>query len=215
MAVAARLLVIRALSVLRTWRYPYVIQMYWVECSLRILCSCALTFKANQIHSSYCIFCWPYIWIYACNETNLMYYLSSVYSVTIPLHVSGLLVVHHQEVTMHICDNWYVLYVLVDCRRADFSGLRRTTHTNCHIYTLLPPDDGLLTSPKHVEVKGKAIPLQAWRDPEGSRRLRLPDFKTSGTWRWQGCQPYAPAAFTPRKYSWYSFMLEAESTPGP
>ena len=24
-----------------------------------------------------------------------------------------------------------------------------------------------------------------------------------------------PAAFTPRKYSWYSFLLEAESTPGP
>jgi hypothetical protein len=24
--------------------------------------------------------------------------------------------------------------------------------------------------------KGKAIPLQAWTDPEGSRRLRLPDF---------------------------------------
>jgi hypothetical protein len=31
---------------------------------------------------------------------------------------------------------------------------------------------------------GKAIPLQAWRGPEGSRRLRLPDFKTIGTWRW-------------------------------
>ena len=30
-----------------------------------------------------------------------------------------------------------------------------------------------------------------------------------------GCQPYVPAAFTPRKYSWYSFLLEAESTPGP
>jgi len=44
--------------------------------------------------------------------------------------------------------------------------------------------------------KGKAIPLQAWRGPEGSRRLRLPDFKTIGIWRWQGCQPYAPAAFT-------------------
>jgi hypothetical protein len=26
-----------------------------------------------------------------------------------------------------------------------------------------------------------AIPLQAWRGPEGSRRLRLPDFKTIGT----------------------------------
>jgi len=30
-------------------------------------------------------------------------------------------------------------------------------------------------------VKGKAIPLQAWTGPEGSRRMRLPDFKTVGT----------------------------------
>jgi hypothetical protein len=29
--------------------------------------------------------------------------------------------------------------------------------------------------------RGKAIPLQALTDPEGSRRLRLPDFKTIGT----------------------------------
>ena len=28
---------------------------------------------------------------------------------------------------------------------------------------------------------GKAIPLQAWTGPEGSRRLRLPDFKTIDT----------------------------------
>jgi len=27
----------------------------------------------------------------------------------------------------------------------------------------------------------KSIPLQAWRGPEGSRRLRLTDFKTVGT----------------------------------
>jgi len=27
--------------------------------------------------------------------------------------------------------------------------------------------------------KSKAIPLQAWTGPEGSRSLRLPDFKTS------------------------------------
>ena len=32
--------------------------------------------------------------------------------------------------------------------------------------------------------KGKAIPLQAWTGPEGSRTLRFPDFKTIGTWRW-------------------------------
>jgi len=29
--------------------------------------------------------------------------------------------------------------------------------------------------------KGKAIPLQAWTDPEVSRRLRLSDLKTIGT----------------------------------
>ena len=29
--------------------------------------------------------------------------------------------------------------------------------------------------------KGKTIPLHAWTGPEGSRRLRLPDFKTIGT----------------------------------
>jgi hypothetical protein len=32
--------------------------------------------------------------------------------------------------------------------------------------------------------KGKAIPLQARTCPEGSKRLRLPDFKTIGTSRW-------------------------------
>jgi hypothetical protein len=29
--------------------------------------------------------------------------------------------------------------------------------------------------------KGKAIPIEAWTGPEGSRKLRLPDFKTIGT----------------------------------
>jgi hypothetical protein len=28
--------------------------------------------------------------------------------------------------------------------------------------------------------KGKSIPIQAWTGPEGSRRLRIPDFKTIG-----------------------------------
>jgi hypothetical protein len=61
---------------------------------------------------------------YPCNETNLTYYLSSVYSFTITLHVSSLLIVHHQEVTMYICDNWYVLYVLADCQLADQDKFR-------------------------------------------------------------------------------------------
>jgi len=62
--------------------------------------------------------------------------------------------------------------------------------------------------------KGKAVPLQARRGQEGSRKLRFPDFMTTAQMV-VGCQPYAPAAFTPKKYSWYSFLLEAESTPGP
>jgi hypothetical protein len=32
-----------------------------------------------------------------------------------------------------------------------------------------------------MNVRGKAITLQAFTGPEGSRRLRLPDFKTIGT----------------------------------
>jgi hypothetical protein len=28
-------------------------------------------------------------------------------------------------------------------------------------------------------VKVKAVPLQAWSDPDGSRKLRLPDFMTT------------------------------------
>ena len=38
---------------------------------------------------------------------------------------------------------------------------------------------------------------------------------TFGTRRWWGRQPHAPAAFTPRKCSWYSFSLRSDSTPGP
>jgi hypothetical protein len=46
--------------------------------------------------------------------------------------------------------------------------------------------------------KGKGVPLQARCGQEGSRRFRLPGFMTFDTWRRWGCQPHAPAAFTPR-----------------
>jgi len=38
-----------------------------------------------------------------------------------------------------------------------------------------------LAQPSIQGVKGKAIPLQTWTGPEGSRRVRLPYFKTIGT----------------------------------
>ena len=30
-----------------------------------------------------------------------------------------------------------------------------------------------------IQGKGKVVPLQAWSDPEGSRKLRFPDFVTT------------------------------------
>jgi hypothetical protein len=50
---------------------------------------------------------------------------------------------------------------------------------------------------------------------EGSRRLRLLDFKTVGTWRGGKVSPTQRPPLPPRKYCWYAFLLEAESTPGP
>jgi hypothetical protein len=65
-----------------------------------------------------------------------MHYLSSVYSVTISLHVSDLLASHHQEVTTYVCDNWYVLYVLVGWRRAWMEWESYNTYQLSHIYTV-------------------------------------------------------------------------------
>ena len=63
--------------------------------------------------------------------------------------------------------------------------------------------------------KGKAVPLQAWSGPEGSRKLRFPDFMTTALEGGKVVILMHRPHFTPRKFSWYSFLLEAESTPGP
>ena len=64
------------------------------------------------------------------------------------------------------------------------------------------------------EGKGKAVPLQTRTGPEGSRKLKFPDIVTTAQDGGR-FQPYPPAVFTPRKYFWYSFLLEADSTLGP
>jgi hypothetical protein len=52
-------------------------------------------------------------------------------------------------------------------------------------------------------------PIRLW-DVEAST------FSTQSVHRWRwSCQPYAPAALYSQEDSWYSFLLEAESTPGP
>jgi hypothetical protein len=51
---------------------------------------------------------------------------------------------------------------------------------------------------RQVKVKDDVvIPVQALTGPIGSRRLRLPDLQTTGTY---GSQPYAPDS-SPRKHS--------------
>ena len=39
----------------------------------------------------------------------------------------------------------------------------------------------ILSLMDHTHIKVKAIPVQAWAGPEGSRRLRVPDFEIIGT----------------------------------
>jgi hypothetical protein len=39
-------------------------------------------------------------------------------------------------------------------------------------------DQNILPALTHYS-KGKAVPLQAWSGPEGSRKLRFPDFMTT------------------------------------
>jgi hypothetical protein len=58
---------------------------------------------------------------------------------------------------MYRCDN-LVRVVRLSGLSAGLDGMAdsrliHTTRTNCHIYTLLPPYDGLLASPKHVEAE--------------------------------------------------------------
>jgi len=42
------------------------------------------------------------------------------------------------------------------------------------------PEFSVILLPTNT-TKCKAVPLRDWTGPEGSRRLRLPDFKTIGT----------------------------------
>jgi hypothetical protein len=61
----------------------------------------------------------------------------------------------------------------------------------------------------------KAVPLQAWGGPEGSRKLRFPDFLTTSQDGGEVVSLTHRPHLSHRKYSRYSFLLETESIPGP
>ena len=61
-----------------------------------------------------------------------------------------------------------------------------------------------------VKGKGKAVPLQAWSGPEGSRKLRFPDFMPMA---WDGGMVDSLTHRPPllcRKYSWPTFLLQTK-----
>jgi hypothetical protein len=64
--------------------------------------------------------------------------------------------------------------------------------------------------------KGKAIPVTGGGGPQGCETSRLPHYLdnllTDGG---EVSFTRPPAALYPQEDSWYSFLLEAQSTPGP
>jgi hypothetical protein len=86
-------------------------------------------------NKQFCVFCWRCISIYALTETNLMHYLSSVYSVT---YTCFGLASCLSSVCNDVCMQQMVRFVRfswlsIPTRPAD-SQLRSTTHTNFCIY---------------------------------------------------------------------------------
>jgi hypothetical protein len=85
------------------------------------------------------------------------------------------------------------------------------------ICTYAPPFDFVTctgTPLTLLEVKGKAITLQASTGTEGTRNLRFPISRQSTH---EGCKAVSLTHRPPiphRKYSWYSFLLEGSSAAG-
>jgi hypothetical protein len=69
-----------------------------------------------------------------------------------------------------------VFWNMTMCRFVDNSNVSQDLTASEFIYA----ENGERNFLNHLCKKGKAIPLQAWTGPEGSRMLRLPDFKTIG-----------------------------------
>ena len=75
-------------------------------------------------------------------------------------------------------------------------------------------EDKTKKNPINRITRGKAIPLQAWSGPEGSRNLRFPDYMTTAQNGSKVVSLKHRPLLPPRKCSWFSFLLETESTPG-
>ena len=90
---------------------------------------------------------------------------------------------------------------------SNFKGLITRPYAMISFLILLTKHEHLLRFSSHIQyvfglrlVGVKTVPIQAYIGHEGSRTLRRSAYR-----RWQPCQPYAPAAFTLKEDTWYSF----------
>jgi hypothetical protein len=79
---------------------------------------------------------------------------------------------------------------------------------------LFGPKRGILLSLTRIPLV-KAFPIHAWTGSLGSRRQTLPEFLDNRQMKVARLPALRTGHFPPRRYTWYSFLLEAELIPGP
>jgi len=68
----------------------------------------------------------------------------------------------------------------------------------------------------HIVAIRKSVHMQDWTGPEGYQEVEVPRISRQSAH--EGGTVVSPThrpSLPPRKYSWYSFLLADESTPGP
>ena len=65
------------------------------------------------------------------------------------------------------------------------------------------------------KINGNSVPLQAWSGPDCSRNLKFLDFMTKAQDGGKVVSLTHQLPLPPWKCSWYSFLFDGESTPGP
>jgi hypothetical protein len=108
------------------WGFEVIIRWFWHEHNLSF---------SKEIILFFSMFGWSCISKYACNETSVMWYLSSVW-VTTPLHVLGLLVARHQEAAMYLYMWQLVRVVRFSWLLVGLDGMEHTQKQNftCGLY---------------------------------------------------------------------------------
>jgi len=136
-------------------------------------------------------FLWSYVYVcmYVCMYTVCLYVCTKY----VCMYVHSMFVCMY-TVRMYVCWDvlsqiWSILFnvywsLYVATTRFSIKPLNAKLNPICHLLALLRAHHILHVSTiRVIGKKGKATPLQARTGPEGSRRLRLPDFKTMGTGR--------------------------------